>query len=148
MHSGHASLLSFQIQQEQTVFIWQKVRKAAASQNTEEEHSCILWLQFVCTLNLKLSTENQTESSTKMVFHISKSRSDIQQDSGGRAYSRGLHSLPQRPPPGAKLTSQGDAHMGTNAQINSCINHWLYTFGLAVLTSPSRLPFLTVSSQL
>ena len=51
-------------------------------------------------------------------------------------------------PPGAKLTSQGDAHMGTNAQINSCINHWLYTFGLAVLTSPSRLPFLTVSSQL
>ena len=46
--------------------------------------------------------------------------------------------------PAAKLTSQGDAHMRTNAQINYCINHWLQTFGLAVLTTPSRLAFNSI----
>ena len=30
MYSGHASLLNFQTQQEQAVFIWQKVGKAVA----------------------------------------------------------------------------------------------------------------------
>ena len=61
--------------------------------------------QFVCTPSLKLSTEkqkNQNEFSTKKVFHISKCRSDIQQNREGAA---------------GKFTSQGDAHVRSNAQI-------------------------------
>ena len=53
MHSGHASLLSFQTQQEQTVLIQQEVEKTAAGvqKNIQAKGQC------VCTPNLKLSME-------------------------------------------------------------------------------------------
>ena len=54
MYSGHASLLSFQTQQKQAVFIWWEVGKAVArvwKKNTRAKG------QFACTPNLKLSAE-------------------------------------------------------------------------------------------
>ena len=52
--SGHATMLSFQTQQEQTVFIQQELGKAVArvqKKNVQAKG------QFACTPNLKLSTE-------------------------------------------------------------------------------------------
>ena len=78
--NGHASLLSFQTQEEQTVFIRQEVGKAVArvrKKNIQAEG------QFVCTPNFKLSKRELILSKlTKKVFHISKSRSEIQQNRG------------------------------------------------------------------
>ena len=101
----HASLLSFQTQEEQTVFIRQKVGKAVArvqKKNFQDEG------QFVCPPDFKLSTcELILNKLTKEVFHISKSRSDIQ----------GLQRPPKKNFP-QMFASEGDAHMRADAQIN------------------------------
>ena len=114
--SGHTSLLSFQSQQEQTVFIRQEVGKAVArvrKKNTQAKGQC------VCTPNLKYRKIRMC--CPKKVFHISKYRSDIQQNSGGgegAAYSGDLQRpLPPKPPSSSKIVSQGDAHVRTDAQI-------------------------------
>ena len=74
MQSGHASLLMFQTQQEQTVFIWQEVGKAAAR---VQKKNIGAKGYFVCTYYLKISAEKLNELSAKIVFPISISRNDM-----------------------------------------------------------------------
>ena len=55
-----------------------------------------------------------------MVFHIIKSRSDIQQNSGGGGWGRGAYSrhIPPAPkPPSCKICIAKKAYMRTNTQI-------------------------------
>ena len=90
--------------------------RESSSYGTEEEHQ-----------------KNQNKLSTKKVFHISESRSDIQQNRGG-GLTAGSWSAPQNPP-AAKFASQGGAHVRTGDQIK-----FLYY----PLTLPSK--HLTVQS--
>ena len=60
------------------------------------------------------------------MFHISESRSDIEQNSKGRGtLTAGSYSIPPNPP-AAQFVSQGDAHVTTDNQIKFL--HYLPVF--------------------
>ena len=61
--------------------------------------------------------------STKKVFYITKSRSNIQQNrrwGGGEGLQQGITAFPSKFP-AANFSSQGDAHVRTDIQIKFCI---------------------------